>query len=330
MANISIIGAGPAGNYAAYLLARQGHGVNVYEEHNAIGMPIQCTGLLTSQLDPLIKPKKEFMVNEATKARIYAPSGESIQVRFQNRNYVYHRALFDQHIASLAEEAGAKIHVQHKFHALEGKKFKVNDKVLETDYLIGADGPNSPVARAAGIYGKRAFSIGTQARVKTDCEKDVIEFWVGIGEFGWLVPENEETARVGICAQKHPSEAFKELINLRCPGAKILEWQSGPIPVYDHKLPIQKGHIRLIGDAATQVKATSYGGILFGMLAAKELEKDIGNYEKNYKKGPGKDLWLSLMIRRIMAKFSTKDYNRLIHYFQNEKLKNILEVHDRD
>ena len=33
---ISIIGAGPVGNYTAYLLAKKGKNVNVFEEHEKI------------------------------------------------------------------------------------------------------------------------------------------------------------------------------------------------------------------------------------------------------------------------------------------------------
>ena len=54
---IDIIGAGPAGNYLAYLLAKD-HEVNVHEEHAKIGTPIQCTGILTSHLHDLIKISK--------------------------------------------------------------------------------------------------------------------------------------------------------------------------------------------------------------------------------------------------------------------------------
>ncbi|MEM4264021.1 MAG: NAD(P)-binding protein, partial [Candidatus Woesearchaeota archaeon] len=42
---ISIIGAGPVGSFAAYLLAKAGFEVSIFEEHEKIGLPVQCTGL---------------------------------------------------------------------------------------------------------------------------------------------------------------------------------------------------------------------------------------------------------------------------------------------
>ena len=44
---ITIVGAGPAGSYLAYLLAKQGEKVIVLEEHSAVGSPVQCTGIVT-------------------------------------------------------------------------------------------------------------------------------------------------------------------------------------------------------------------------------------------------------------------------------------------
>ena len=49
--NIVIIGAGPFGCYAAYLLTKEGHEVSVYDRKSQIGTPIQCTGILTKEFD---------------------------------------------------------------------------------------------------------------------------------------------------------------------------------------------------------------------------------------------------------------------------------------
>ena len=57
---ISIIGAGPAGLYTAYLLAKQGREVNVFEQDKEIGLPIQCTGIITSHLKRFTEIKKRI------------------------------------------------------------------------------------------------------------------------------------------------------------------------------------------------------------------------------------------------------------------------------
>ena len=73
---VSIIGAGPSGSYLAYLLAKEGRQVHVFEEHDEIGRPIQCTGLVTGAIKELIKLREDFIVNEINRVRVYAPDGE--------------------------------------------------------------------------------------------------------------------------------------------------------------------------------------------------------------------------------------------------------------
>ena len=47
---ISIIGGGPIGAYTAYLLAKAGEQVRIFEEHNKIGKPVQCAGIVSKNL----------------------------------------------------------------------------------------------------------------------------------------------------------------------------------------------------------------------------------------------------------------------------------------
>ncbi|MBE9500962.1 MAG: NAD(P)-binding protein, partial [Chloroflexi bacterium] len=44
-----VIGAGVAGNYVACRLASQGYKVLVLEEHEQVGEPVQCTGLIGAE-----------------------------------------------------------------------------------------------------------------------------------------------------------------------------------------------------------------------------------------------------------------------------------------
>ena len=326
---IAVIGGGPVGSYAAYLLAKKGHHVELFEEHNQIGRPVACTGILTPQIEEVVKLSKEFHINTCTRTRVYSPNGKFIEIKIKP-NPIFDRANFDSFIAKMAIDEGVKMNLNHRLNAIEDKKIKVNDKILEPDYIIGADGPGSIVAKSKGMFENRKFSVGVQARVQTKCEPDLVEFWVGRGEFAWLVPEDEHTARIGVAAYRNAGEEFKRLMKDRCSDGKILEWQSGIIPIYNPKIPIQKDNVRLVGDAAGHVKATTYGGILFGMLAARELSNDLDKYSDNVKKHLAKELNLALKIRKMMDRFSAEDYNELISLCEKDNVKKIFEKHDRD
>ena len=113
----------------------------------------------------------------------------------------------------------------------------------------------------------------------------------------------------------------------------ILCWESGLIPLYNPKKIIQKDNVYLIGDAATQVKATTGGGIIPSLKAAQTLCDCIvnsKNYNKEFKKQSGRELSLHLRIRNILNKFSDKDYDSLLNLMSQEKEKKILKKYDRD
>ena len=332
---VAIIGAGPAGSYLAFLLAKTGQSVDLYEEHAEIGIPIQCSGVITQEIESLIPLKKEIIVNKIKKVRFHAPDNSSFEVKIKE-DYVFNRQLLDQHVASLAEQAGAKIYLNHRFHAFERKektlKINVGDKVIETDVLIGADGPHSAVAKAAGLYGERTFMTGIQAQANADIQdKHIVEIFLGYGSFGWLIPENEETGRIGVVGYGDCKSAFDKLMALK--NATFLCHQSGLIPLYTSKIKTEDRGVFLIGDAACQVKGSTHGGILYGMLAAKDLATTLlegGSYEKRWKKRLGLDLWLNLKIHQTLERFSEKELNRLVALFSQEKLKNILSSNVRD
>ncbi len=345
---ITIIGAGPAGNFSAYLLARAGHDVSVFEEHKTIGEPVACTGVVTGDLmaERLQIPKK-LIVNKIAKARIFAPNGRNIEVGLKN-DIIIDRAGFDMHIAGLAKKAGARFFLGHLFEkaerSLNGKvaatikdKGKGNAIIVESDYLIGADGPASRVAKSSGLYAKRSFYAGIQVTIPLRHD-NIIDFYPSRNGIAWVVPENEETARVGIAAKKGANSYFREFLTSMLWqgfGKKIIGWQAGPIPLYNPFARTQSrdGRIILVGDAAAMVKASTLGGINQSLIAAEAAAEAIGtgkDYQKIWKMKMGMDLYLSLIMRKAMERFSTNDYNKLIKIFAKEKNKQILEKFDRD
>lgn len=333
---ISIIGAGPAGSHLAYLLAKQGKSVNIYEEHKSIGDPVQCTGLVTDSIKDLVELKKDVIVNMIKGFKVFSKD-DSVQINFKKPNIVLDRMKFDKSLAEQARDAGANLILNRRFEScILNKDFvemKINNKEIKTDYLVGADGPFSLVAKSANMYNDRKFMIAPQARVKLKIEdKDFIEVYLGEGYFGWLVPEDNNIARIGAASYKNSNEFFNSLMKRRAPNSKILGYQSGVIPMYDSKQQLQNGRVFLIGDAACQTKNPSHGGIIQGLTAAKALSKALTE-DKDYKtllKPLNKDLKYNLLIRKTIDKFKEEDISKLIKIVKKEKVKNILETFDRD
>lgn len=339
MAKIVIIGAGPAGNYTAYLLAKAGHEVDVYEEHPTIGLPFQCTGILTNYLEEFVDPTP--VLKETLDTFFVSTWDKEIDVKVNRPNLVLCRTSFDQYLGKMAEDVGAKFHLQHRYLENDSNlikiKDKVNDKIIEKEFdiLIGADGPNSPVAKCNNFRGTRSFWIGAQARVKMK-HKNKVEVYPHIGVFAWVVPESEDIARVGLYAKGGVNKLFDEFLKERgC--EEIIDNQGGLIPEYNPDIETEKDiggkKVYLVGDAALQVKATTGGGIIPGLMASECLAEAIneGNgYEKLWRKKMGLDLWLHLRIHKILEKFEKKDWNSLLELMSKPRAQEALAKHDRE
>jgi len=337
---ITIVGAGPAGSYLAYLLAKQGKKVQILEDHNTVGSPVQCTGIVTHSIEKFFKLKKYVIVKKLNKV-IVVSKNNKISVNVDE--IVMWRDKFDQFVANMAQDAGAEILLSHQFLGFNGKQsIKVKDKKnnktkeLKTDIIVGADGPYSAVAKAANINSNSKNYIGIQAKVKLSMDTTAFETHFGSdfpNFFGWCVPESEDTVRLGIGCFENAQEYFYKFLKKRTNKKDILCWESGLIPLYNPKRLLQKDNIYLIGDAATQVKATTGGGIIPSFKAAQTLCDCIvnnKNYNKEFKKQSGRELLLHLKIRNVLNKFSDKDYDKLLNLMNKDKVRKILKKYDRD
>ncbi|MHA1526471.1 MAG: NAD(P)-binding protein, partial [Promethearchaeota archaeon] len=78
--DVVIIGASLSGNYLASLLSTK-LTVAVIEEHNDIGLPFQCAGIVSQKLNELIDLPKNIILNRVDTAKIVAPSGKFVKLR---------------------------------------------------------------------------------------------------------------------------------------------------------------------------------------------------------------------------------------------------------
>lgn len=337
---ITIIGAGPAGSYLAYLLAKQGKEVTLIEEHDKIGSPVQCTGIVTGSIEKFVKLPDNIIANRCNKVVVVSKNQKIVA---ETDEIVVWRNKFDEFVANMAADAGAKILASQQFMGFNNKnsikiKNKNNGEIknIESEIIVGADGPSSAVAKAAGLNSNSKFYIGMQAKVKL--KSDINAFEAHFGEnfpnfFGWIVPESEDTVRLGLGAFNNAKDYFYKFLESKTGSREILCWESGIIPLYDPNKTIQKENVYLIGDAATQVKATTGGGIIPSLKAATTLCGCIinkKNYNKEFKKQSGRELLLHLKIRNSLNKFLDNDYDKLLKLMNQDKVKKILKKYDRD
>lgn len=335
---VAIIGGGPIGCYSGYLLASNGHEVTIYEEHKTIGSPIQCTGLLTSEFDTFHFPMDSFLVNTFQKVSV---NTKNTHFTIDQKEYLVCRTKFDQFFAQKAQNAGATIYTSHSFLRKEGNELIIKDieknteKRITPDIVIAADGPLSKTLKAYNFYeSSRKQYYGIQAVVQGDFSSKQFDTYFGKeicpDLFIWVVPESATIARVGLASKKNTRKLFDTFMKKH--NYTAIEIQAGTIPIYNPKQQVHKDNCYAVGDAATQVKATTLGGLVPGLRAAEILATCIKE-QKNYHKAllpVRRRLYAHLFARRIMDKFADKDWDMLITLVSQPRIQKVFQKYSRD
>jgi flavin-dependent dehydrogenase len=304
---VHIIGAGPSGSIAAISALRAGHEVTVSEEHPCAGIPENCSGLFSldglESLSPFFDYRK-VALNAICGADIYF-AGTRLSVRRDNPvGYVCSRSELDSLLASKAESEGASVRYGHR----------VNGNYL-SHTLIGADGPTSSVAVKFSMGRIPRYATTLQASVPYKPEDPhMVEVFLSSelfpGFFGWVIPQDEYTAEIGVGVSM-PNDvlrAWEHMLRL-----KGLEWtkpRGWTIPLGCRPTTgARKGKhkVLLVGDAAGQVKATTGGGVIFGGHCASVAGKHATNpelYEMEWRMRYGPDLSMHRHISSYLASLS--------------------------
>jgi geranylgeranyl reductase family protein len=282
----AIIGAGPAGAWAAYRLARLGARVTIFDGSHPREKP--CGGGVTGRALALVGAalaETPGPVCRIATARFMLPGADGdAHVPLEPGSLVVaSRRDFDGALLASALRAGAALKPARVLDVeanRSGNRITTADGVYDAPFLIGADGANSLVRRRVSQpFGRSALSIGTGffARGATS-DEIVIELTADPPGYIWSFPRPDHIA-IGICAQADGGASAGWLRD-RCrawirragiaPGA--LEPYSWPIPsLRVYELDVQRiagASWCLIGDAAGLVDPLTREGIFFALQSA--------------------------------------------------------------
>ena len=345
--NVAIVGGSAAGFYAASLLARAGRRVQVFEQSGQLA-PAARTLIVTSRMRDFLGPAAESSVaNEIHRFELFT-DGRAATVALDRPDLIIERSRLIRSLAFEAEQAGAEIRLGRRFVALEGNGHGVRltldsahpaqQEEIEAETVIGADGAQSRVALAAGWPRQQTVPL-IQAVVKmpVDMPKDSVRVWFVPDDtpyFYWLIPESPERAALGLIGEEGAQtrrclERFLEKRHL-----EPISFQGARIPLYSGWVPVQRnvgsGRVFLVGDAASQVKVSTVGGIVTGFRGAFGACQAIldGGHSRELR-ALRRELDLHLLIRRTIHSFQQSDYSRLVD-LMNGATRRSLSQYSRD
>lgn len=321
--DVIIIGAGPSGSKTAELLAKNNASVLLIEEHEKIGIPVQCTGIDSHRILSLSEVSEDIILNRVNTARFYYQSGNYLELKSKKPVYVIDRHRLDEEIAKKAKKAGADIITSTRFENFKKStnylEIETNNGKFKTKLLVGADGPNSSVAKTARIAMPEEYVIGYQETIKENFNDNIVELWFGSSItpdfFAWVVPENEKWARVGLAAKQDAVHYFRNFIKKRFKQTFEKKDILGGVIRYGLIKDSVADRVLLVGDAASQVKPYSGGGIIYGLIASRfaadaclqALKKNRfdyiflkENYDKKWKKKLAPAIKRGMLLHRAL------------------------------
>lgn len=345
---VTIIGASISGLFLAYLLAREGVEVEVFEKGAVLGWP-RRTLIVTHKIEEVLDfVPQEAIINRVKYIALFSKSG-SVQLEVHPPDLVIERANLLSLLARLSSQAGAILRLNRPFLGFVhlGHQVMVGLQNLETgeqehvvsDILVGADGAHSMVSRAASSNGHRPIAL-VQARVPLpgDANSETVQVWFDPRKtkyFFWSIPESGEMAAVGLIGNE--MYRAKSCLNDFLQERKLspLEYQFATVPM--HRIGFVNGisgstrNVYVIGDAAAQVKMTTVGGVVTGLMGAKALAHTLlkGRHPGKELLGLKHELDLHLLMRYVLNHFEDGDYHKLI-MLMDRRLQNVLAKWTRD
>jgi geranylgeranyl reductase family protein len=195
--DVLIVGAGPAGSFAAERLAQNGARVALFDGRPE-GEPKACGGGVTAKALKAWPHLLGAVGRTVDQLEMYSPSGKHLHMNLDEPFAIYSRVAFDSYLRERARLAGAEV-VFEKITPRGTTKTEngwtlrgANGDEWSGKMLVGADGANSAIAKKlAGPLQASDMEVAFGYRAPLPEKKDaptVIAFLPGWVGYAWAFP----------------------------------------------------------------------------------------------------------------------------------------------
>ena len=358
--DVVIIGAGPVGSTIAFYLVQNDLNVAMVEKKTEIGYPLQCAGILSKHIFEYNELPDEIILNTVKGAFLHSKNHILDIITDENAAYVIDRVNYDQFLSRRAIQNGVKL-ISKKAIDVDIEKgitYLSDERSIISKVIVGCDGFKSVVSKNIGNYqqnfkaSQMLVSINDEdmnnfrkSNRKTDDYVDMYLYENAIPGFLWMIPLQNNNYRVGLFSNdshRQQNTIITDFLNENF-EYKIIEKYKGLIPIFNNKNRLVKNRAILIGDAASQIKPTTGGGLLIAFDNCKIANKYITDavkkdninllegYQKEFNKKYLKELNYQSKIQKTFKLLNDDDLDYLFEKAKQNDCENIIsEYGDMD
>lgn len=297
---VAVVGGGPAGACASEALTKNPN-VECFMFERKMDNCKPCGGAIPVCMVEEFNLPTEIIDRKVRRMKLISPTNREVDIgqTLGPNEYIgmCRREVMDAYLRDRAISMGVKpVNALvtdineisgNKGYTIEYANADGTKEKMDFDYIIGADGANSRVAKAMGA-GEYNYAIAFQERIRVSDEKmkfyeELAEMYVGDDVspdfYGWVFPKYDHVGvGTGTVVNRPAIKKYQKAMRERCAskieGGKIIKVEAHPIP--EHMRPKRVvERATLVGDAAGYVTKCSGEGIYFaaksGRMAGEAL-----------------------------------------------------------
>jgi digeranylgeranylglycerophospholipid reductase len=340
--DVAIVGGGPVGSYSAYQLADKSFDVCILDEKEQIGKNVICTGIVSKEAFKRFDLPTDAILSRIDSFTFVSPLGQRLEYSHPDVfAYVVSREKFDNGILKLAKRCGTDVHLKQRVSEIKiGSNYytlQCGNKNYQARSVVLATGVKYDLHRLLGIGKPQKFLYGSQIELPVPEPPSTIEIHIGNrfapGSFGWIAPINKTYSRIGVVVEKKGKIWLERMLTERInfPASKLDKKELKLKPIANSALTqTVKDKIIVIGEAAGQVKTTTGGGILYGLMcstiAVDKLSQTLKNgknalneYEITWRSALSSELEIGQDLRATTNSFDDDTIENLFTFVKKNK-----------
>ena len=203
--DVIVVGAGPIGSTYAYHMANKGYSVAIFDMKNRIGEPLQCAGIVSTNITLTERLPEEIIYNKVKGAKIYSPNKTLLHVKKEETvAYVLDRVYYDKYLFQRALDAGTTPYLSSRVLDvdMENTSIKTIENTYTSKIIAVAAGPVSSTSRKMNpdlndeSFTAIQYTLDTK---KQDTQNVILEVHDELlPGFLWKIPLTDTKQRLGL------------------------------------------------------------------------------------------------------------------------------------